>query len=82
MTELSKTELPNNKLSNDENSHVCCDRGGARPGCGRKPGIKTQPIRLPKWLIASLEQQGDAKQMIIEACMKQYSLECRTDKDC
>ncbi|OMH36199.1 hypothetical protein [Motiliproteus sp. MSK22-1] len=52
----------------------CCDHGGKRPGCGRKPGIKTQPIRLPRWLLEQLHEKGDARQLIIEACISQYQL--------
>jgi hypothetical protein len=62
----------------------CCNRGGKRSGCGRKPGIKTQPIRLPEWLLDQLNKQGDAKQLIIEACLTQYpsiTLECADSND-
>ena len=50
----------------------CCDHGGKRNGCGRKPGVKTQPIRLPAWLLEQLSQQGDPRQLIIDACLGQY----------
>ncbi len=52
----------------------CCDHGGKRQGCGRKPGVKTQAIRLPKWLLERLNAQGDARQMIVEACTHYYRL--------
>ena len=51
----------------------CCDHGGKRMGCSRKPGIKTQPIRLPHWLLEQLNNQGDAKQLIIEACITHFN---------
>ncbi|WP_127558203.1 hypothetical protein [Saccharospirillum alexandrii] len=53
----------------------CCSRGGARPGCGRKPGIKTRPVRLPVWLLDALEQQGDVRHAIIRACQNEYGIE-------
>lgn len=53
----------------------CCGRGGARPGCGRKPGIKTRPVRLPVWLLDALEQQGDIRHAIIHACLSEYGIE-------
>ncbi|MGF1757250.1 hypothetical protein L4D76_04705 [Photobacterium sagamiensis] len=59
-----------------ETKRSCCDHGGKRPGCGRKPGIKTQPIRLPSWLLERLEQRGDARQLIIDACVSHYQLTC------
>jgi len=52
----------------------CCIRGGRRDGCGRKPGIKTAPIRLPNWLLEQLSEKGDTKQLIVEACIQQYQL--------
>ncbi len=54
----------------------CCGRGGARPGCGRKPGVKTRPVRLPEWLLDELEQHGNARQAIIDACVTHYKLDC------
>jgi len=50
-------------------SQGCCDHGGKRNGCGRKPGVKTQPIRLPAWLLEQLSQQGDPRALITEACL-------------
>lgn len=50
-------------------------RGGARPGCGRKPGIKTRPVRLPVWLLDALEQQCDVRHAIIRACQNEYGIE-------
>ncbi len=47
----------------------CCDHGGKRSGCGRKPGVKTQPIRLPAWLLEQLSKQGDPRALIIDACL-------------
>jgi len=58
--------------TNSKNSG--CEHGGRRPGCGRKPGVKTQAIRLPEWLLEQLNQQGDARKMIIEACIDHYQL--------
>ncbi|MEH6577790.1 MAG: hypothetical protein V7731_12005 [Amphritea sp.] len=52
----------------------CCDHGGKRSGCGRKPGIKTQPIRLPSWLLEQLNKQGDARKLIVDACIERYQL--------
>ena len=56
----------------DKFNDVCCDHGGKRNGCGRKPGVKTQPIRLPAWLLEQLSQQGDARALIIEACLASH----------
>ncbi|MEJ2044581.1 MAG: hypothetical protein P8X74_19630 [Reinekea sp.] len=56
------------------NAEHCCNRGGARPGCGRKPGTKTRPVRLPEWLLDALDAQGDARKAIIEACISVYGL--------
>ncbi len=56
----------------NETKPNCCDHGGKRIGCGRKPGIKTQPIRLPEWLLTQLSLQGDPKQLILQACLAQY----------
>lgn len=55
---------------------ACCDHGGKRSGCGRKPGIKTEPIRLPSWLLEQLREQGDARKLIVEACLDRYQLRC------
>lgn len=67
-----------------KNDHTCINRGGARPGCGRKPGIKTKPVRLPVWLLDALEQEGDAREAIVRACIQHYELEtpqrCQTEK--
>ena len=52
----------------------CCGRGGARPGCGRKPGIKTRPVRLPEWLLESLVAQGDIRSAIVDACKQAYGI--------
>jgi hypothetical protein len=56
----------------DKLNQGCCDHGGKRSGCGRKPGIKTQPIRLPEWLLEQLNEQGDPRQLIVDACLSQY----------
>jgi hypothetical protein len=53
-------------------NEVCCDHGGKRSGCGRKPGVKTQPIRLPAWLLEQLSEKGDPRQLIIDACLLQH----------
>lgn len=52
----------------------CCGRGGARPGCGRKPGVQTRPVRLPVWLLEKLAEQGDLREAIIHACVHHYGL--------
>ena len=62
-------------MPTDPNLNDCCGRGGARPGCGRKPGVKTRPVRLPQWLLNELQRQGDARQAIIDACIAHYQLE-------
>ncbi|MEP0354590.1 hypothetical protein [Paraglaciecola sp.] len=54
-------------------NEACCDHGGKRPGCGRKPGVKTQAIRLPEWLLEQLSDQGNPRQLIIDACLAQHS---------
>ncbi|NRA21298.1 MAG: hypothetical protein HRU05_12540 [Oceanospirillaceae bacterium] len=56
----------------DKFNQSCCDHGGKRSGCGRKPGVKTQPIRLPAWLLEQLNEQGDARALIIDACLAQH----------
>jgi hypothetical protein len=53
----------------------CCGHGGARPGCGRKPGVQTRPVRLPVWLLEKLAEQGDLREAIISACVQQYNLQ-------
>jgi hypothetical protein len=55
----------------DKSNEACCDHGGKRSGCGRKPGVKTQPIRLPAWLLEQLGKKGDPRQLIIDACLAQ-----------
>ncbi len=57
----------------NDNQH-CCGRGGARPGCGRKPGTKTRPVRLPEWLLQQLDNEGDIRTLIITACKEMYNL--------
>lgn len=61
-------------MTQTKEKDTCCIRGGRRPGCGRKPGVKTQPIRLPNWLLEQLHEKGEARQLIVEACIKQYQL--------
>jgi hypothetical protein len=56
----------------DKLNQGCCDHGGKRSGCGRKPGVKTQPIRLPEWLLEQLSEQGDSRQLIVDACLHHY----------
>ena len=67
--------MPNNS------SQACCDHGGKRSGCGRKPGVKTQPIRLPAWLLQQLSEQGDPRQLIIDACFALHPSICSEAKD-
>jgi hypothetical protein len=64
-----------NKMPNKPNE-TCCDHGGKRFGCGRKPGVKTQPIRLPAWLLEQLSEQGDPRQLIIDACLARHPSIC------
>ncbi|WP_132700875.1 hypothetical protein [Reinekea marinisedimentorum] len=64
-----------------ENSQSCCGRGGKRPGCGRKPGVKTRPVRLPEWLLDALEEVGDPRKSIVKACMEQYGIQRPANKD-
>jgi len=63
--------LKSEKMSHKSNEG-CCDHGGKRHGCGRKPGIKTQPIRLPLCLLEQLSKQGEPRELIINACLAQY----------
>ena len=58
-----------------------CKRGGARPGCGRKPGVKTRPVRLPEWLLDELERLGDPRELILDACQNRYELPCKTQPE-
>ena len=44
-------------------------------GAGRKPGIKTKPIRLPLRFLEELESIGDPKTLIVDACQTTYDLE-------
>ncbi|MDR9827606.1 hypothetical protein RCJ22_18545 [Vibrio sp. FNV 38] len=53
----------------------CCNRGGTRPGCGRKPGVKTRPVRLPEWLLDALEAIDDPRECIVAACQEKYGIE-------
>lgn len=64
-----------------EKKQHCCGRGGARPGCGRKPGVKTRPVRLPEWLLDALEDVGNPRHCIVKACMEQYGIEHPGKKD-
>ena len=64
-----------------KSNEICCDHGGKRMGCGRKPGVKTQPIRLPAWLLEQLSEQGDPRQLIIDACLAQHSSICNEGLD-
>jgi hypothetical protein len=59
-----------------KSNDVCCDHGGKRSGCGRKPGVKTQPIRLPAWLLEQLSEHGEPRQLIIDACLAQHPSLC------
>jgi len=65
----------------DTSQKPCCHRGGARPGCGRKPGVPTRPVRLPEWLLDELDVlEGDSRALIIKACIQTYGLKCSTFK--
>jgi hypothetical protein len=59
-----------------KSNQACCDHGGKRNGCGRKPGVKTQPIRLPAWLLEQLSEEGNPRQLIIDACLAQHPSIC------
>ncbi|GAC19961.1 hypothetical protein GARC_2998 [Paraglaciecola arctica BSs20135] len=61
----------------NKSNEACCDHGGKRNGCGRKPGVKTQPIRLPAWLLEQLSEQGDPRQLIIDACLARHPSICK-----
>jgi hypothetical protein len=69
-----------NKMPNNSNE-PCCDHGGKRSGCGRKPGVKTQPIRLPAWLLEQLSVEGDPRQLIIDACLARHASICKEGSD-
>lgn len=60
----------------------CCEHGGKRQGCGRKPGVKTQPIRLPNWLLQQLCERGDPRQLIVDACVTNYQLAHAEEPSC
>ena len=57
------------------------DHGGKRSGCGRKPGVKTHPIRLPVWLLEQLSVEGDPRQLIIDACLARHPSICNKGSD-
>jgi hypothetical protein len=64
-----------------KSNELCCDHGGKRNGCGRKPGVKTQPIRLPAWLLEQLIKEGDPRQLIIDACLSRFPSICNEGLD-
>ena len=61
-------------------------RGGKRLGAGRKPvpaELKKMPIsiKLPKWLIDWLDEQGDSRPNVIErALCQQYGIQPPVDE--
>lgn len=61
-------------------------RGGKRLGAGRKPvpaQLKKMPIsiKLPKWLIDWLDEQGDSRPNVIErALCQQYGIQPPVDE--
>jgi hypothetical protein len=65
----------------NESNEICRDHGGKRSGCGRKPGVRTQPIRLPEWLLEQLSKEGDPRQLIIDACLARYPSICNEDSN-
>lgn len=65
----------------EKSNEHCCDHGGKRSGCGRKPGVKTQPIRLPTWLLEQLSLKGDPRQLIIDACLTRHPSICHEGSD-
>ncbi|PSW17563.1 hypothetical protein C9I98_18710 [Photobacterium sanctipauli] len=62
-------------MKDKTHQHPCGSRGGFRAGCGRKPGVKTRPVRLPEWLLDALEEIDDPRHCIVKACIKQYGIE-------
>ena len=64
----------------NKSNEACSDHGGKRNGCGRKPGVKTQPIRLPAWLLDQLNEQGDPRQLIIDACVAIHPSICNEEE--
>jgi len=60
----------------NKSNDACCEHGGKRSGCGRKPGVKTQPIRLPAWLLEQLSAEGNPRQLIIDACLARHPSIC------
>lgn len=64
-----------------KNNHRCCNRGGVRPGCGRKSGMKTRPVRIPEWLLEALSEYGEPRQCIVQACIKQYDIPTPDQQD-
>jgi hypothetical protein len=68
-------------MNNHDSKDHCCGRGGARPGCGRKPGVKTRPVRLPEWMLDALEEKGDVRKSIIQACIAYHKLDCPTQEE-
>jgi hypothetical protein len=65
----------------NKSNDACCDHGGKRPGCGRKPGVKTQAIRLPVWLLEQLSEVGEPRQLIIDACLAHLPSVCNKEAD-
>ncbi|MCQ1060343.1 hypothetical protein ACQKPX_13780 [Photobacterium sp. DNB23_23_1] len=68
-------------MKENTNKHHCGSRGGSRPGCGRKPGVKTRPVRLPEWLLDALEDIDDPRHCIVKACIEHYGIEPPRQKD-
>ncbi len=62
-------------LKDNSEKYHCSRRGGSRPGCGRKPGVKTRPVRLPEWLLDALEEIDEPRHCIVKACIEQYGIE-------
>jgi hypothetical protein len=65
----------------NKSNDACSEHGGKRNGCGRKPGVKTQPIRLPAWLLEQLSEEGEPRQLIIDACLARHPSICNQDSN-
>ncbi len=64
-------------IMQNKSGKPCCGHGGVRPGCGRKPGVKTRPVRIPEWLIEELEKISDPRECIVNACVEQFGIKDR-----
>ncbi len=72
---LSKVFESGLTLEDNAKNRRCGSRGGSRQGCGRKPGEKTRPVRLPEWLLDALAEIDEPRHCIVKACVEQYGIE-------